>query len=140
VTIYEYVSFDQLFGMPLDGREWSAEYDGWRVLTGAVSSPTLVYVFTLFYGIGPGMVITAVMISASDLFQGKHFGSLLGVIFLGGYFGGAFGAWLGGSLFDLTGAYQVNFLVSGMAMLVSAALIWWVRPGSVRQMRSVESL
>ena len=104
-------------------------------MAGAVSSPTLVYVFTLFYGIGQGMAAPALMTSASDLFQGKHFGSILGVIFLGGYFGGAFGAWLGGSLFDLTGAYQVNFLISGLAMLISAALIWWVRPGSIRQTR-----
>jgi MFS family permease len=106
-------------------------------LTGAVSSPALVYVFTLFYGIGQGMVAPAIMISASDLFQGKHFGSILGVVVLGGYFGGAIGAWLSGSLIDLTGAYQANFLVSGLAMLTSAALIWKVRPGSVRVVRSV---
>jgi sugar phosphate permease len=104
-------------------------------LAGAVSSPALVYVFTLFYGVGQGMAPPALMISASDLFQGKHFGSILGVIVLGGYFGGAIGAWLSGSLFDLTGAYQVNFLVSGLAMLTSAALIWKARPGSVRQLR-----
>jgi len=109
-------------------------------LAGAVSSPTLVYVFTLFYGMGQGMASPALMTSASDLFQGKHFGSILGVIFFGGYFGGAFGAWLGGRLFDLTGAYQANFLISVLAMLISAALIWWARPGSVRQMRSVETL
>jgi MFS family permease len=78
------------------------------------------------------------MISASDLFQGKHFGSILGVIFLGGYFGGAFGAWLGGRLFDLTDAYKANFLLSGLAMLTSVVLIWKARPGSVRQVRSLE--
>jgi len=106
-------------------------------LAGTVNSSTIVYVFTLFYGIGQGMAIPPVMISASDLFQGKHFGSILGVIFLGGYFGGAIGAWLSGSLFDLTGAYQANFLVSGLAMLASVALIWKARPGSIRQARSV---
>ncbi len=104
-------------------------------MAGAVISPALVYAFTFFYGIGQGMVSPALMTSASDLFQGKHFGSILGVIFLGGYFGGAFGAWLGGSLFDLTGAYKVNFLVSGLAMLTSVALIWKARPGSVLQVR-----
>src|SRR5262249_11990496 len=93
-------------------------------LAGAASSPTLVYVFTIFYGMGQGMAPPVLMISASDLFQGKHFGSILGVIFLGGYFGGAIGAWLSGSLFDLTGAYLVNFLVSGLAMLTSVAFIW----------------
>jgi MFS family permease len=106
-------------------------------LAGTAISPALVYVFTLFYGIGQGMAVPALMISASDLFQGKHFGSILGVIFLGGYFGGALGAWLSGRLFDLTGAYQVNFLISGLAMLLSSALIWKARPGSVRQVRSL---
>jgi MFS family permease len=106
-------------------------------LAGAVTSPALVYVFLLFYGIGQGMVAPVIMISASDLFQGKHFGMILGVIFLGGYFGGAIGAWMSGRLFDLTGAYQVNFLVSSLAMLASAALIWKVRPGSVRAVRSI---
>jgi MFS family permease len=109
-------------------------------LAGAISSPALVYVFTLFYGVGQGMAAPSLMISASDLFQGKHFGSILGVIFLGGYFGGALGAWLSGRLFDLTGAYKLNFLLSGLAMLISMALIWKARPGSVRQMRSVETL
>jgi MFS family permease len=106
-------------------------------LAGTVISPPLVYVFLLFYGIGQGMVAPALMICASDLFQGKHFGSILGVIFLGGYFGGAIGAWLSGRLYDLTGAYQVNFLVAGAAMLISAALIWKVRPGSVRVVRNI---
>jgi MFS family permease len=108
-------------------------------LVGVVTSTPLVYVFTLLYGLGFGMAVPALMISASDLFQGKHFGSILGVIVLGGYFGGAIGAWLSGRLFDLTGAYQVNFLVAGAAMLVSAVLIWRARPGSVRQVRSGET-
>jgi MFS family permease len=106
-------------------------------LTGAFISPALVYLFTLFYGIGQGMAAPAIMISASDLFQGKHFGSILGVVVLGGYFGGAIGAWLSGRLFDLTGAYQGNFLVAGAAMLISIALIWKARPGSVRVLRNI---
>jgi len=109
-------------------------------LAGVVNSPALVYLFTLFYGLGFGMAVPALMISASDLFQGKHFGSILGVIVLGGYFGGALGAWLSGRLFDLTHAYQVNFLFAGLAMLISAALIWKARPGSVRQVRSLSDI
>lgn len=106
-------------------------------LAGVVISPALVYTFTLLYGLGFGMAVPALMISASDLFQGKHFGSILGVIVLGGYFGGALGAWLSGRLFDLTHTYQINFLFAGLSMLISAALIWKARPGSVRQVRSV---
>jgi MFS family permease len=109
-------------------------------LAGAINSPALVYVFTLLYGMGFGMAVPALMISASDLFQGKHFGSILGVIVLGGYFGGALGAWLSGRLFDLTHTYQVNFLASGMVMLISAGLIWKARPGRVRQVRRLPKI
>jgi MFS family permease len=106
-------------------------------LAGAAVNPALVYVFTLFYGVGQGMAVPTLMILASDLFQGKHFGSILGMIFLGGYFGGALGAWLSGRLFDVTGAYQINFIISGLAMLISAALIWKARPGAIRQARGL---
>jgi MFS family permease len=102
-------------------------------LAGVAVNPALVYVFTLFYGVGQGMAVPTLMISASDLFQGKHFGSILGMIFLGGYFGGALGAWLSGRLFDVTGAYQINFIASGLAMLISAGLIWKARPAGVRK-------
>jgi MFS family permease len=109
-------------------------------LAGIVVSPMLVYTFTIFYGIGFGLGTPALITSASDLFQGKHFGSILGVIVLGGYFGGAIGAWLSGRFFDLTGAYQVNFIVSGLAMLTSAALTWKAGPGGIRKSRSSETL
>jgi len=108
-------------------------------LAGVVINPTLIYVFTIFYGIGFGMSLPALITSAADLFQGKHFGSILGVIVFGGFIGGAIGAWLGGYLFDLTRAYQINFLVAGLAMLISAVMIWKARPGSVRQARSLET-
>jgi len=107
-------------------------------LAGSVVSPALVYVFVIFYGIGFGMAVPALMTSAADLFQGNHFGSILGVVILGGFIGGAIGTWMGGRLFDLTHGYQLNFLVAGLTMLISAALIWKARPGRVRLMRSVQ--
>jgi MFS family permease len=106
-------------------------------LAGVVTGPALIYVFVLFYGIGQGMAAPALLISASDLFQGKHFGSILGVIVLGAYFGAAIGAWLSGRFFDLTHGYQANFVVGGVAMLISAVLIWKARPGRVRVIRSI---
>jgi MFS family permease len=102
---------------------------------GFVVSTFFVYGFAIFFGIGYGMAFPALMAAAADLFQGKHFGSILGVIMLSGYFGGAIGAWLGGFLFDLTHAYRWNFLVAGALMLTSAALIWKAGPGQVRRVK-----
>lgn len=52
------------------------------VASGAHISPLLVYSFALCYGMGFGMVLPALMASAADLFQGKHFGSILGISWL----------------------------------------------------------
>jgi MFS family permease len=93
--------------------------------------------FVLLYGVGYGMAFPALMASVADLFQGKHFGSILGVMLLGGYFGAALGSWLGGFLFDLTHAYRLNFLVAGTVMLLAAALIWKAGPGQVRRVVKV---
>lgn len=99
---------------------------------GLFFSPFAIYAFTIFYGMGYGMALPALMASAADLFQGKHFGAILGIMILGGFTGGAIGTWLGGYFFDLTHAYQVNFWVAGLAMVLSAALIWKARPSRVR--------
>jgi MFS family permease len=104
---------------------------------GFITSSVIIYAFAVLYGLGYGMALPALMASASDLFQGRHFGAILGVFILGGYFGGAIGTWMGGHFFDLTQAYQVNFLVAALAMFISAALIWKARPGRVRFVKSV---
>jgi MFS family permease len=105
---------------------------------GVVISPVLIYVFAIFYGLGYGMALPALITSSSDLFQGKHFGAILGVILLGGFFGGAIGTWLGGYLYDLTSAYRMNFLVAVLTMAVSGVLVWKARPSRVRLMRSIQ--
>ena len=104
---------------------------------GFIVSPVCIYGFAVLYGIGYGMAFPALMASVADLFQGKHFGSILGVILLSGYFGAALGSWLGGLFFDLTHAYRWNFLLAGIVMLSSAALIWKAGPSQVRLLTTV---
>jgi MFS family permease len=99
---------------------------------GVVFSPVAIYAFTVFYGLGYGMALPSLIASAADLFQGKHFGAILGFMILGGFLGGALGTWMGGFFFDLTQAYQVNFGVAALVMVISAALIWKARPSRVR--------
>ncbi|HEY6074851.1 MAG TPA: MFS transporter [Anaerolineales bacterium] len=105
-------------------------------LCGVIVSPILVYAFAVLYGMGYGMAQPALMASAADLFEGQHFGSILGIIILGAFGGGAIGTWLGGYFFDLTQGYQLNFLVAAATMFVSAALIWIARPSQVRIVRT----
>jgi len=106
-------------------------------LSGLVVSLSLLLGFVLFYGVGYGMAFPSLMASVADLFQGKHFGSILGVLLLGGYFGAAFGTWLGGFLFDWTHGYRLNFFVAGAVMSLAAALIWKAGPRQVRRVMKV---
>jgi len=106
-------------------------------LSGFSVSLILLVAFVLFYGVGYGMAFPALMASVADLFQGKHFGSILGVLLLGGYFGAAFGSWVGGFLFDWTHAYRLNFFVAGTVMLLAAVLIWKAGPRQVRRVMKV---
>jgi MFS family permease len=108
-------------------------------LGGVMISQAIIYAFAVCYGLGYGIALPALIASTADLFQGKHFGSILGVIILGGFIGGALGTWLGGYFFDLTQAYQVNFWVAAGTMVVSALLIWKARPGRVRLVKTAES-
>lgn len=109
-------------------------------ISGLVVNTFIVYGFAVLFGIGYGMAFPALMAAAADLFQGKHFGSILGVIMLCGYFGGAVGAWLGGFLFDLTHAYRWNFLVAGVLMLLAAGLMWKAAPRRVRLVRAIRAV
>jgi MFS family permease len=106
-------------------------------LSGLSVSLFLLVAFVLFYGVGYGMAFPALMASVADLFQGKHFGSILGVLLLGGYFGAAFGSWMGGFLFDWTHAYRLSFFVAGTVMLLAAVLIWKAGPRQVRRVMKV---
>jgi MFS family permease len=108
-------------------------------LSGVVVSLFLVVCFVLLYGVGYGMAFPSLMASVADLFQGKHFGSILGVLLLGGYFGAAFGTWLGGFLFDWTHGYRLNFIVAGVVMSLAAALIWKAGPRQVRRVMKVSA-
>jgi MFS family permease len=108
-------------------------------LAGWMNNLLFPYGFAAFYGLGNGIALPAFMAATADLFQGRHFGSILGITTLGGYLGGALGAWLSGYLIDVTHAYRLNFLVAAVAMSLTGVLIWKVRPGRVRLVRTVET-
>ena len=95
----------------------------------------LLYGYVVFFGLGFGMAFPAVMASAADLFQGKHYGAVFGAINLIGGVGGALGAWLGGFLYDKTGNYRVLFAVTISAIVFSTVFIWSARPSAVRMVR-----
>jgi MFS family permease len=101
----------------------------------------LIYLFVPIVGIGWGATAPMFMASAADLFHGRAIGTIYGMLEGSAGIGGAFGAWIGGYLFDKTGSYMWAFGVAVIACVLSGVLMWTAAPrnGALLKSRIVES-
>jgi MFS family permease len=91
-------------------------------------SAVALYAYALFFGLGfgaRGPIITAI---ASQLFAGRRFGAIYGILSVGNGIGGAVGPWFGGVVHDLTGSYRAAFLIAVGFCAVGPACFWLARP------------
>jgi MFS family permease len=86
------------------------------------------YAYAFFFGLGfgaRGPIITAM---ASQLFPGRRFGAIYGILSVGNGIGGGIAPWFGGVVHDLTGSYRVAFLIAVSFCAVGSACFWLARP------------
>jgi len=86
------------------------------------------YAYALFFGLGfgaRGPIITAM---AAQLFAGRRFGAIYGVLSVGNGIGGGIAPWFGGVVHDLTGSYRIAFLIAVSFCVVGSACFWLARP------------
>jgi MFS family permease len=93
---------------------------------------TLLYVMVACQGaLGYGLTSVLGAIPA-EIFQGRHFGSIFGVLMVACIVGGAAGPWITGALHDTTGSYTLAFWISIVLCGVSIAAIWLASPRKIR--------
>lgn len=97
--------------------------------------PGILYVYAMVFAIGYAVSAPLWPVVTSDLFAGRHFGSIYGFINIFNGFGNALGAWLGGYVYDVTGSYTVAFGVAVVAKAASAGVLWIVAPRKVKRVR-----
>ena len=83
------------------------------------------YIYALFFGLGYGARGPIISATSADLFAGKHFATIFGLITIGHGIGGALGPWAGGAIYDRFGAYQPAFVGSFFA-LIGAIVCFWI--------------
>ena len=83
-------------------------------------------------GLGLGAAVTTFFATVADLFQGRHYGTIQGVMTLGFSLGGAFSPWLAGYLHDITGSYFAAIIVVITALVIDAVLVALVAPRKLR--------
>ena len=103
----------------------------------APGSPAwLLYAFVLLFGLTLGARGPIVAALAADLYRGRNYGTVLGLITLGNRLGSALGPWLGGAIRDWTGSYRYAFATSITALCIAALAFvgagWAEPPARVR--------
>ncbi|MEE9400257.1 MAG: MFS transporter, partial [Dehalococcoidales bacterium] len=89
------------------------------------SSPWALYIFVFCFGFPMGLHVPTMVAGAADLFYGKHFGMVNGMLLMGFGLGGAIGPWIGGYIFDVTGNYSLAFII-GIAAYGLACISFWI--------------
>jgi len=122
------------------GREW-----GWTI---ACCGFAVCYVILLILPYAPSLFLVYAMVLTqgligygasaifptlpAELFHSRNYGQIFGIFGAFSGFGAALGPWGTGELFDLTGSYQVGFIVALGASLLSIATVWLAAPRKVR--------
>ena len=79
------------------------------------------------YGLAP--VFASV---PAELFAGKSYGVIFGLLGASGGVGAALGPWITGWLFDRMGSYDVAFFVAIVICVISIVTMWLAGPRKVR--------
>ena len=93
----------------------------------------LVYAFLISFGIGWGVTAPMFMAAAADLFKGRIFGLIYGIVEACIGVGGALGSWIGGYVFDTTQSYQWAFILAIAMFLLSDIFIWIAAPRNMHK-------
>lgn len=92
------------------------------------ASPVFLYAMVIVQG-ALGYALAAVFGSMpADLFQGRRYGEILGVMSLISLMGGGLGPWLTGLLYDLDGNYRTGFWFAIAMCFVSIFSVWMTAP------------
>ena len=105
---------------------------GCMVAMTAAAPLWLVYLTIALYGVGHSAGNPTYGAVISDIFSGRKIGLIFGFLEISFGLGSAFGSWIGGYLFDVTGSYAwsmtvclIGFVISGLA--IHACVRWQAR-------------
>lgn len=99
----------------------------------------MLYLFAAIYGIAHGAFFTLFSPMVAELFGIRSLGTILGVVFAVGIGGTAISPLLAGYIFDITGSYQIIFLILLALSIIAIILILFLRPVQSEALREIHS-
>lgn len=101
------------------------------LLLGALETRWPLYAFIVSYGFAQGAGGIAIAAKTVEVFHGPRLGTIFMVVTLSGSLGAAFGAWIGGRFFDLTGSYALTFATAIASGVLAIGCMWAGRSQSL---------
>ena len=99
---------------------------------GQAPTPPLLWVMVVSQGmLGYGLTSVIGAIPA-EIFEGRHYGSIFGMLMLAAIGGGAAGPFVTGALHDVTGSYTLAWWLAIGCSVLSGVAIWLAAPRRVR--------
>jgi sugar phosphate permease len=95
------------------------------------SQPWLLYVYSLCFGYGGGLFTPTIFAGSADIFYGRYFGTVSGLLLTGMGVGAVFGPWLGGYIYDVNGSYRIAFILCIVCIALSCLIFWVAAPRKV---------
>jgi MFS family permease len=88
----------------------------------------MLFVFGVAFGFGHGGMATLESPMVAHVFGMRSHGVILGLVFFCDTVGGAIGPFLAGYAFDLSGNYDLSFLLCALLSVVNFAAILFLKP------------
>ena len=92
---------------------------------------TSLFVISALFGLFQGGIVPSYAIIVREYFAPNEAGARLGIILMMTLIGMAFGGWISGYIFDLTGSYRLAFINGLVWNLSNVGIVVWLlaRPG-----------
>ena len=87
----------------------------------------LFLLFAILFGLSWGGLSNLITALISDIFGTRSLGIIMAFISIGWTLGAALGPFIGGLSYDLSGSYFISFAIGAVIMLISTAVIAFIR-------------
>jgi len=100
------------------------------------SQPWLLYLYATCFGYAAGLHAPTTFAGTADIFHGRNFGAIAGLLLTGQGLGGILGPWLGGYIYDISGSYSSAFVLCMVCFGLTSVTLWIAAPRNADMLRA----